>query len=44
MNEELLDVLDFIEREELDDTIDYYQTDGRISYVPQFESVDGISS
>lgn len=44
MDEELLDVLDFIERGETDDSLDYYQTDGGTQNVPQPESLNGISS
>ena len=42
MEEEILDVVDFIEKGEIDDTIDFYQENGGIQNVPQPQSSYGI--
>ena len=44
MEEEILDVVDFIEKGEIDDTIDFYQENGGIQNVPQPQSFDEIPS
>ena len=42
MEDEILDVVDFIEKGEIDDTIDFYQENGGIQNVPQPQSSYGI--